>query len=67
MPKSKARILVVEDDSALLRGLMDVLVFNGFDASGVADGAEYSRPYWVRNYEVDRFDILDYEFIITFD
>ena len=40
MPKSKAKILVVEDDSALLRGLLDVLVFNGFDAKGVADGAE---------------------------
>lgn len=25
----------------------------------VADQAAYSRPYWVRNHEVDRFDILD--------
>ncbi len=25
----------------------------------VADDAEYSRPYWERNHEVDRFDILD--------
>lgn len=25
----------------------------------VADGAAYSRPYWERNYDVDRFDILD--------
>ena len=40
MPKSKAKILVVEDDSALLRGLLDVLVFNGFDPRGVTDGAE---------------------------
>ena len=30
----------------------------GFDVE-VADGAEYSRPYWERNYQVDRFDILD--------
>jgi DNA-binding response OmpR family regulator len=34
----KADILVIEDDPALLRGLMDVLVFNGFAVRGVADG-----------------------------
>ncbi|MEW6267074.1 MAG: response regulator transcription factor [Thermodesulfobacteriota bacterium] len=38
--KSKARILVVEDDPALLRGLLDFLVFNGFEALGAADGGE---------------------------
>ena len=38
MKESKARILVVEDDSALLNGLMDVLVFNGYDVKGVEDG-----------------------------
>ena len=39
MKHPKARILVVEDDAALLRGLMDVLVFNGYEVRGVADGA----------------------------
>ena len=29
----------------------------------VADDAEYSRPYWVRNHEVDRFDILKPELL----
>jgi CheY-like chemotaxis protein len=29
MKTPKARILVVEDDPALLRGLVDVLVYNG--------------------------------------
>ena len=38
MKQPKARILVVEDDTALLRGLLDVLVFNGYDAKGVEDG-----------------------------
>ena len=37
---TKARILVVEDDAALLGGLLDVLVFNGYDASGVEDGGQ---------------------------
>jgi DNA-binding response OmpR family regulator len=45
----KADILVIEDDPALLRGLMDVLVFNGFAVRGVADGrdglqAAFERP-----------------------
>jgi DNA-binding response OmpR family regulator len=38
MKHPKARILVVEDDDALRQGLMDVLIFNGYAASGVADG-----------------------------
>ena len=40
MKKPKASILVVEDDPAILQGLLDVLVFNGFDAKGVEDGGE---------------------------
>jgi two-component system response regulator RegX3 len=38
MKHPKARILVVEDDTALLRGLLDVLVFNGYEVKGVEDG-----------------------------
>ena len=38
MQTPKARILVVEDDPALLRGLLDVLVYNGYTVKGVEDG-----------------------------
>ena len=38
MKDAKARILVVEDDTALLRGLLDVLVFNGYEVKGIEDG-----------------------------
>ena len=38
MVRPKARILVVEDDPALLRGLVDVLVYNGYEVKGVEDG-----------------------------
>jgi two-component system response regulator RegX3 len=38
MVRPKARILVVEDDPALLRGLVDVLVYNGYEVNGVEDG-----------------------------
>jgi len=40
MKTPKARILVVEDDPAILNGLMDVLVFNGYQPIGSADGGE---------------------------
>jgi DNA-binding response OmpR family regulator len=40
MKESKARILVVEDDLALLGGLLDVLVFNGYEAKGIEDGGQ---------------------------
>ncbi|MBU4318633.1 MAG: response regulator transcription factor [Proteobacteria bacterium] len=38
MKQPKARILIVEDDPAILNGLRDVLVFNGFSAHGISDG-----------------------------
>ncbi len=40
MKNPKAHILVVEDDAALRQGLMDVLVFNGYDVRGVGDGLQ---------------------------
>lgn len=36
----RATILVVEDDAAMLSGLLDVLVFNGFETEGAEDGAK---------------------------
>ena len=36
----KASILIVEDDPAILNGLLDVLVFNGFQAQGAVDGGK---------------------------
>jgi len=38
MKPPKARILIVEDDPAILNGLRDVLVFNGYAADGADDG-----------------------------
>ncbi len=38
MKAPKARILLVEDNAALLRGLLDVLVYNGYEVKGVEDG-----------------------------
>jgi DNA-binding response OmpR family regulator len=40
MKNPKAGILIVEDDPAILNGLLDVLVFNGFQPAGCSDGGE---------------------------
>lgn len=40
MKNPKAAILIVEDDPAILNGLMDVLVFNGYQPEGCADGGD---------------------------
>jgi len=38
MKDIKASILIVEDDPAILNGLTDVLIFNGYAVEGIADG-----------------------------
>ncbi|MBC2715397.1 MAG: response regulator transcription factor [Desulfobacteraceae bacterium] len=40
MKNSKASVLIVEDDPAILNGLLDVLVFNGYQPTGCDDGGE---------------------------
>jgi DNA-binding response OmpR family regulator len=40
MNNPKARVLIVEDDPAILNGLLDVLVFNGYQPDGCADGGD---------------------------
>jgi len=40
MSDPKATILIVEDDPAILTGLLDVLVFNGYQPEGCADGGD---------------------------
>ena len=38
--KKTMKILVVEDDPALLRGLVDVLVYNGYAVKDADDGGK---------------------------
>jgi len=58
MPHAKARILVVEDDVALLRGLLDVLVFNGFDAVGEADGVQGLTAGLAQSFDLILLDVM---------
>lgn len=56
--KPKAKILVVEDDLSILRGLMDVFVFNGFQVTGVEDGGEGLRKALEESYDLMVLDVM---------
>jgi two-component system response regulator RegX3 len=58
MKKTKARILVVEDDTALLRGLLDVLVFNGYEVKGVEDGGVGLRAGVDEQFDLILLDVM---------
>ncbi len=53
-----ARILVVEDDPAIAKGLCDVLVFNGFGTDSVADGNEGCRAALTGGYDLVLLDVM---------
>jgi len=58
MQASKANILVVEDDPAILNGLMDVLVFNGYAVKGVSDGGEGLASALDGSYDLVLLDVM---------
>jgi len=58
MQKDKAAILVVEDDLAILNGLLDVLVFNGYEATGVEDGGEGLKKGLEERYDLIILDVM---------
>jgi DNA-binding response OmpR family regulator len=58
MKKPRAKILVVEDDPAILEGLLDVFVFNGYKAIGVKDGGEGLRAGLEGNYDLIILDVM---------
>ena len=58
MKKTKAHILVVEDDPALLNGLMDVLVFNGYEVKGVADGQQGLKSGLEEQFDLILLDVM---------
>lgn len=58
MNRPKAHILVVEDDRPILRGLLDVLVFNGFEATGADDGREGRRLALENPFDLIILDVM---------
>lgn len=58
MKNPKARILVVEDDPAILKGLCDVLVFNGYSADGLEDGVQGLEAILGGKYDLVLLDVM---------
>ena len=58
MKKPRASILVVEDDPAILEGLLDVFVFNGYQAKGIEDGGEGLKAGLEETYDLIILDVM---------
>lgn len=58
MNRPKAEILIVEDDPAILRGLSDVLVFNGYQVSSRDDGQEGLEEILANQYDLVLLDVM---------
>ena len=58
MNHKKARILIVEDDPAILGGLLDVLVFNGYAPEGVEDGGKGLETALAGRYDLILLDVM---------
>lgn len=58
MKKTKASILVVEDDPAILQGLLDVLVFNGYAVKGIEDGGQGLQAGLEENHDLIILDVM---------
>ena len=58
MERPKASVLVVEDDRAILKGLLDVLVFNGYQAEGVEDGGQGLERALAERYDLVILDVM---------
>jgi len=58
MREPRASILVVEDDPAILKGLLDVFVFNGYQAKGLEDGGEGLSAGLEENYDLIILDVM---------
>jgi len=58
MKRPRASILVVEDDPAILQGLLDVLVFNGYEATGLEDGGQGLSASLEGRYDLIILDVM---------
>lgn len=58
MKNAKAHILVVEDDPAILDGLQDVLIFNGYTVQGVADGGQGLNAALDNSFDLILLDVM---------
>jgi two-component system response regulator RegX3 len=56
--KRKIRILIVEDEPAIRNGLMDVMVFHGYEVESSADGEDGLRMALSGTYDLILLDVM---------
>jgi len=56
--KAKPRLLIVEDEAAILFGLTDVFVYHGFDVDSAKDGKEGLRKALSGQYDLILLDVM---------
>ena len=54
----KIRILVVEDEAAIRTGLLDVLIYHGYEVKGVADGQEGLHQALTGKFDLVLLDVM---------
>ena len=52
------RILTIEDDAAIRRGIVDALTFAGYDVIQAADGSDGCRAAVARDYDLLLLDMV---------
>jgi DNA-binding response OmpR family regulator len=58
LPESKPRVLVVEDEQSIARGLCDVLSFRGYAVESVADGLSALQTCSAQRFELMLLDVM---------
>ncbi len=58
MKRPKARILIVEDDPAILHGLSDVLVYNGYEVQAAEDGGDGFEAIVNSQFDLALLDVM---------
>ena len=56
--KRKLKVLVVEDEPAIRTGVVDVLVYHGYEAAGVADGRAGLEQALTGKYDLVLLDVM---------
>lgn len=54
----KAKLLIVEDEQAILQGLMDVFVFHGYQVDSAVDGKEGLEKALSQDYDLILLDVM---------
>lgn len=55
---NKAKLLIVEDEQAILQGLMDVFVFHGYQVDSAVDGKEGLEKALSQEYDLILLDVM---------